>query len=276
MAELFGSDSFFRQLLQLRRDNREQMALVLFRQVEKVCRSIVYYRSEYGFSGATQDDLECYSQAAFIDLLETIDRYLEDPRNDPDRPSEQSFSAFQRQKWLFYQVLTSMKAEKKRLYDAFTVVSLNGGSGDPDSGDAPLGTRIPDGTQSAERRLLQADAISSRFRQFLESSCATETVLCVLYSILAQEHDSRTTYEDCEQDLQEKTLEEIGEMIVNCLEEMPLDPGVLKLVIPDLRKSMQARLKKEEKEKTVDGVTADRLRKSKSRLMSLLARQEGD
>ena len=275
MDQYFGSDSFFRQLLQLRETDREEMALALMHQTRKVCRSIVLHHPKYGFSDASESDLECFIEAASIDVLRKIDAFLDDDRNNPDIETEPAYSPFQRQRWFSMQVLTAMKAEKRRLYDSFSTVSLDEPL-DNDEDSEVRSSTIPGRDPTPEQAMVMADTISDRFGQMFASSCSTDTVLCVVYSILAQETDRSCTYDTCEERLSGKNRREVCRMIVECVRSLALAPSVAEPVASRLHIMMEQRLKKEDPERPVMSVTADRLRKSKSRLFSLISHLEGE
>ena len=226
----FGSDSFFRELKNAWQTDSETASLLLLNQTRAICRSIIR-SARNGFYHVTEEDYDDYVSESWIKLWQNMEKFLSDPKNDPDSEGEH-YSAAQKYNWARCLVLHEMQHMRDRKMGRNPV----GSNGmhikitplDPQDNDTEDGFSYLDIIRSPEytpeEKAIIFAAIHDALNQFFSLPNSTETLIAVGYTILSSALAEKQSMEEYVDFLNSHSLQEITTSMEALLNEYGYDP----------------------------------------------------
>ena len=229
----FGSDAFFREMKQAWQKDDEKASQLLLTQVTLLCRSIIR-KPGNGFYEVTKEDLEDYASEVWIKLWQNMDRFLSDPKNDPDSEGEH-FTAAQKYEWARRLALHEMQHLRDRKFGRnpsgsggqrikILPLDISTGKNGNDTGYLDF---IPSPDPAPEEQTVVSSAVSEALERLFSLPNNPETLAVVGYVILASALEEKRSAEEYADFLNRHTVDEIVGSMEDMMAANSLDASCL-------------------------------------------------
>lgn len=268
----FGSDEFFRTMKYLWAADREEAAKLLKEQAEQICRLIIW-KYKGSFTNVTEEDFEDYAAEAWIRMWQDMERFLSDPRNDPDSDGPH-YTPEQKISW----AKKLIRFEMLKLRDRKMGKNLKGANGKPiifvyldqpldDTGMTSFGSTIPSNDPELGQTDEEVELVANVLQEFFRLPNNSETLAAVAYVILNEEFGEKQSMEKYADQLSKDSVIQIVEKMENILAGNEMNPEWL---LPFRR-----RIEKEGGDRPFSDLTAVRLTNRKSEVKKALKGRMG-
>ncbi len=289
MTEHFGSDNTFRRLKGFAAaGDRDSLAAELLEHVKKTCAGILM---EMGIRNLSADDREDFESAAFMQIWKYIDRFLGDPRNDPDDIVQtKHFLPAQRTTWLKnlirHAMITELQnniignrgytAEHDVYHDAFPQDAAEEEASDDSKKEylrfVPLenvseSDLASDSAPSPEAALLRSTELAEAMDQLFSLKNKAETLTVVSYVLIMECLQPDETREGYAARLKGASLQELRDQMGTVLRLHKIDAN-------RILRGLDTLLQKAGGETVISGITPDKINNRKSSVLKLLRKND--
>ncbi len=259
----FGSDEFFRKMKHLWIADRDEAAKLLKEQVEQICRIIIWKYGKH-FKNVTKEDFQDYASEAWIRMWQNMDRFLSEPRNDPDSDGPH-YTPNEKVKLAIKLILINMlQVRDRKMGKKPTVVkgkyiyvdSLDRPIKSNEKNSVTVGEHTSSRDPGPEQQAVLSDFARYALQELLSLPNDSETLAAVAYVILNETFGEKQSMEDYANQLNQSPMLQIIAKMETMLADNDMNPGWMLL--------FRQRIEKEGGDRTVNGLTAAKLANRKN------------